>query len=137
MKRVPWQIILNVVLVASWSVFCITQLVGEEAPTVEKSPHSEALQLVFTKEKEKIRELDQELWWIDDKERSWSVKRPFASGFIDSTHWFVVRYSVDGKVVASWSVDTETRDVVLSKSPENKVTADEEQKSDEDSDLKM
>jgi hypothetical protein len=131
MNRIPWQVILNVVLIAGWSIFNITRLIGEEPAPVEKSPHSEALQLVFTKEKERIRTIDQEVWWIDDKERAWSVKRPFEPGFIDSTHWFVVRYSVDGKVVSSWSVDIETKDVVLLKVREQRTVSSDEKLLDE------
>jgi hypothetical protein len=47
-------------------------------------------------------------WWSDTNERQWRVRRPFAPGFIDSTHSFVVSYSVAGKEITYWNVDTQT-----------------------------
>lgn len=93
-------------------------------PAPEMSPHAEALQLVFTKGAKRIREVelafakatkavepkfkigDEEFWWHDVAKREWTADRPFYPGYIDSTHMFFVAYRIDGKVVASWSVDT-------------------------------
>ena len=72
----------------------------------ERSPHAEALELVFQKAADRIRAVDPENWWHDVKERTWSVQRPFHLGTIDSTHLFTVRYRIDGKAVAAWNVDT-------------------------------
>ena len=74
----------------------------------ETSPHAAALKLVIDTQADRIRVVDQGDWWLDVKERSWVVKRPFGPGDIDSTHWFNVSYRVEGKEVASWFVDTRT-----------------------------
>jgi hypothetical protein len=82
---------------------------AEEAPArkVERSPHVEALDLVFPKAAERIRVVDEEEdWWHDVKERAWVVQRPFSPGTIDSTHLFTVEYRIEGKRVAAWEVDT-------------------------------
>ena len=76
------------------------------AAQVEKSPHAAALELVFQKEAARIRAVDKENWWHDTRERTWSVRRPFAPGTIDSTHLFDVTYRIEGKEVGSWLVDT-------------------------------
>jgi hypothetical protein len=72
----------------------------------ERSPHVEALELVFQKAADRIRAVDRENWWHDVKERTWAVQRPFAPGSIDSTHLFDVNYRIGGKQVAAWQVDT-------------------------------
>src|SRR5207253_655276 len=72
----------------------------------ERSPHVEALDLVFQKASDRTRAVDQENWWHDVKERAWVVQRPFAPGYIDSTHLFTVSYRIGGKQVAAWQVDT-------------------------------
>jgi hypothetical protein len=72
----------------------------------ERSPHVEALELVFQKAADRIRAVDRENWWHDVKERAWAVQRPFAPGTIDSTHLFTVTYRIGGKQVAAWQVDT-------------------------------
>jgi hypothetical protein len=72
----------------------------------ERSPHVAALELVFQKAPERIRQVDRLKWWFDTEERTWVVQRPFAPGGIDSTHLFDVRYRVAGKQVAAWQVDT-------------------------------
>jgi hypothetical protein len=72
----------------------------------ERSPHSEALELVFQKARERIRAVDQENWWHDVKERAWGVQRPFAPGIINSTCLFTVTYQIGGKQVATWNVNT-------------------------------
>lgn len=76
------------------------------ARKVEKSPHAAALELLFQREAERIRAVDRENWWHDTRERTWTVRRPFSPGLINSTHWFDVSYRIDGKEVASWFVDT-------------------------------
>jgi hypothetical protein len=72
----------------------------------ERSPHVEALELVFQKAPDRIRAVDEENWWHDVQERAWLVQRPFAPGVIDSTHLFTVTYRIAGKQVAAWQVDT-------------------------------
>ena len=71
-----------------------------------KSPHTEALYVVFTTQQKVIAEIETDNWWHDVKERQWVVRRPFAPGVYDSTRLFEVTYRVDGKDVASWFVDS-------------------------------
>lgn len=78
---------------------------------VEMSPHAAALELVFRKEKSRLRELEKGDWWHDVEERSWVAKRPFMPGTIDSTHLFHVSYRIGGKEVAAWLVDAAKGDV--------------------------
>jgi hypothetical protein len=78
------------------------------AGKAEKSPHAAALELIFRQEAAHIRAVDKGDWWMDTKERTWSVRRPFAPGGIDSTHLFDVSYRIDGKEAAAWFVDTRT-----------------------------
>jgi hypothetical protein len=80
--------------------------VGSAQP--ERSPHAEALALVLLKDAEFIAHLesDHENWWHDTKKREWQVLRPFSPGDIDSTHLFIVVYSIDGTEQAQWNVDT-------------------------------
>jgi len=80
------------------------------------SPHAEALRLVLERCGPAIDALDkaasgppinrEDRWWFDTERRGWTVKRLFGPGIFDSTHWFDVQYEIDGKVVATWSVDT-------------------------------
>jgi hypothetical protein len=96
-------------------------------------PHYEALSLVFKNEGDQIKTLEHKhasaeqakqkeyvgsggRWWFDTDERTWSVTRPFGPGGIDSTHWFVVTYSV-GAQKLSWSVDTRKRKVRRASNP--------------------
>src|SRR5262245_22197139 len=72
---------------------------------LEKSPHAEALELVFSQQAEQIRQLDTRDWWLDTDERTWRVKRPFGPGHIDSTHSFNVEYLIGGQLVGQWFVD--------------------------------
>ena len=99
-----------VLLIVAGSALAAGHAVGEQRavakPGVEASPHAQALRLVFEKRAERIRAVDEEDWWHDVKSRGWFVKRPFPPGVIDSTHLFDVRYEIDGKPVAAWSVDT-------------------------------
>ena len=85
------------------------------------SPHGEALRLVLERCGPEIDALDkaasgpptngEDSWWFDTIERAWTVIRPFGPAYYDSTHWFAVQYEIDGKVVATWSVDTRERTV--------------------------
>ncbi|KRG63545.1 hypothetical protein ABB26_11525 [Stenotrophomonas humi] len=73
----------------------------------EGFPHADAIRLVMQLRGDEIQRLDRSPdWWHDTKERTWSVKRPFGPGIVDSTHYFQVSYSIDGKVVGTWSVNT-------------------------------
>ena len=66
-----------------------------------------AVQVVLATRQDQLRELDDpESWWHDTKERTWSVKRPFDPGVLDTTHMFLVSYKIDGTIVATWQVDT-------------------------------
>jgi hypothetical protein len=68
---------------------------------------STALQIVLATQQQTLRELDDpRSWWHDTKERTWSVRRPFDPGVLDSTHLFLVSYKIDGVTVATWQVDT-------------------------------
>jgi hypothetical protein len=86
----------------------------------ETSPHAAALQLVFETQASRIREVEKGLgdWWNDTFERSWTVKRPFGPGYIDSRHWFNVIYRINGQMAAAWFVNTRDRDV--QESPDGK-----------------
>ena len=86
------------------------------------SPHGQAIALVLATQQKAIRDIEKqagtlrmmgsdESWWFDTARRSWSVVRPFAPGYIDSTHMFTVRYAIDGNEVAAWDVDTVGRKV--------------------------
>jgi hypothetical protein len=79
---------------------------GRIEPKVQPSPHAEAIQLVIKTQQGRLREVDQENWDHDVKERTWVVRRPFHPGVIDSTRTFNVSYRIDGKEVAAWLVDT-------------------------------
>jgi hypothetical protein len=72
----------------------------------QTSPHADAIQLVIKTQQARIREVDREDWEHDTKERTWTVRRPFAPGTIDSRHLFNVSYRIDGKEVAAWLVDS-------------------------------
>jgi hypothetical protein len=54
-------------------------------------------------------------WWFDTEGRNWEVARPFGPGGIDSTHMFTVKYLINGKAVAAWSVDTREKQVYVIK----------------------
>jgi len=98
------------------------------------SPHSIALGLVFRTQQPLIARLESDYfrscgaddrkgykaladsyWWHDIQDRQWSVRRPFYPGLFDSTHWLLVTYSMSGKWLATWSVDTRKDTVVVSK----------------------
>jgi len=76
------------------------------AVSPDTSPNS-AVQLVLRTQAAKIRAVDDPNgWWHDTKEREWSVQRPSEPGVLDTTHTFVVKYKINGTVVATWQVDT-------------------------------
>ncbi len=85
---------------------------AEDIATSVTSPHSEAIQLVMQARAEEIKKLDEaDDWWFDTKERTWVVKRPFGPGVIDSRHHFMVTYAIEGRIVGTWSVNTQTGQV--------------------------
>jgi len=87
-----------------------------QADDVDNSPHAAALELIFASQQSAIAEVDRGNRWHDVQERQWLVKRPFYPGVIDSTHLFEVDYRIDGKVVASWLVDTRKKSVTRGES---------------------
>ncbi len=104
---------------------------GKQLRTDEKDklpPHCEALPLVQNSQQKLIREVEtlhakaeqakqkeyisaESRWWFDAEERNWEVTRPVEPGTLDSTLWFNVYYSINGKVVAQWFVDTREKRV--------------------------
>ncbi|WP_457095884.1 hypothetical protein [Lysobacter sp. P5_B9] len=88
------------------------QAVAADRASPTESPHAQAIRLVMEIRADEIRKLDKDPdWWHDTKERAWSAKRPFGPGVVDSTHYFMVSYAIDGHVVGSWSVNTRTGQV--------------------------
>lgn len=93
------------------------------------SPHADAIALVIKSRKKDIEQVEKKYfsehgvdWWRDEPSqyrwhdtitRSWAVTRPVAPGVVDSTHWFIVVYSINGVVVGSWSVDTRKKKAEL------------------------
>jgi len=93
------------------------------------SPHAEAIALVMESQREEIAKAElkyfqekgtdwfkggaEQYWWHDTIQRSWYAGRPFAPGVIDSTHFFLVSYSIGDIVIARWSVDTRKRTAQL------------------------
>ena len=80
----------------------------------ERSPHIEAMNLVFRLKADDIRKIDIGDWWTDTDERSWSVRRMIPPGTFDSTHWFFVMYRRNSELLCVWSVDTRAETVELS-----------------------
>ena len=80
----------------------------------QAAPHNDAIRLVLDKRAAELLAAetgaaDEEGGrWFDTKPRTWTVRRPFGPGFIDSTHYFQVTYSIDGKPAGSWMVNTRT-----------------------------
>ena len=79
-------------------------------------PHVEAINLVVKTQFKDIRKIDKDNWWHDTKLREWSVRRLVYPGTIDSRHMFVVTYSIEGKLVLSWSVNTKENTVSIMES---------------------
>jgi hypothetical protein len=87
-------------------VLSVTPALVSATDSPDTSPAT-AIRIVLDTQGEKIRAVDSpNEWWHDAKERSWSVKRPFEPGRIDSTHTFTVTYKINGVVAATWQVDT-------------------------------
>ena len=74
-------------------------------------PDAAALELVFDQRASELAGLEPRDQGLDTIERTWRVKRPFGPGYLNSTHWFDVRYEIGGKQVGHWLVDTEKRTV--------------------------
>ncbi len=99
--------------------------------STSESPHAEAITLVIETQQKQIAQAEQsyfaekgvDWWrgkpdqyhWHDTITRSWTVTRPVAPGIVDSTHWFMVAYSINGIVVCSWSVNTQKKTADLQK----------------------
>ena len=72
-----------------------------------ESPHADAIRLVMELRADEIAKLDPpDAAWHDTHARTWTAKRPFGPGVLDTTHYFEVTYAIDGKVVATWMVNT-------------------------------
>ena len=89
----------------------VATLVARAASETTQSPHAIALKLVVESQSDQLRLLDPAHSDLDTLARDWSVVRPIAPGVVDSTHWFTVTYSIDGKVKASWNVNTRTGEI--------------------------
>src|SRR5215204_868470 len=98
----------------------------ESAPDLP--PHCTALSLVWNTQKKRVRDLEiqhakteqskqksrvspEERWWFGAEERRWDVTRHGESGSLDTTHIFNVYYSIKGKYVAYWFVNTSEKSV--------------------------
>jgi len=97
--------------------------------SADRSPQGEAIALVMEIHRTKLAEAEfkhfeergtdwfrggnKQYWWHDTITRTWSAWRPFAPGVIDSTHFFVVAYSIGDTEVGRWSVDTRKRTAQL------------------------
>ena len=109
---------------------CARTQTEPESKTSNESlpPHCEALTLVWNTQAELIKATEihraklevakqkefigaEGRWWFDTDERDWNVVRPFAPGGIDSTHMFIVTYTINGAKVLLWTVDTEKKEV--------------------------
>jgi hypothetical protein len=82
------------------------------------SSPADAIELVLSTRQADILAVDSpESWWHDTKRRDWSVSRPFEPGALDTSHTFVVSYSIDGVVVAEWDVDTRAATAIRRERP--------------------
>ena len=115
------------VLALGFVTFRFTDTVSAGEKTA--SPQSDAIALVIEKQQKEIAQAELEYfkengvdWWRGEIEqyrwhdtitRSWSAVRPVAPGVVDSTHWFEVFYSINDKIVSSWTVDTRKKTVAL------------------------
>jgi hypothetical protein len=102
---------------------------ADSKATPERPPHAAALDLVFREGLDTIRSANKEDWWHDTKSHDWEVKRPFAPGVYDSTHWFHVTYKIDGETIATWFVDTRNQKVELRKPQKSDTRKSDTQKS--------
>lgn len=101
------------------------------------SPQSDAIALVIAKGQADIANAETDYfkangtdWWLssssqyywhDTISRSWSAIRPIAPGVTDSTHAFIVSYSIKDQTVATWGVDTREKTIRLIISNETKT----------------
>lgn len=122
-------------LALGFAAFRITDTVSAGEETA--SPQADAIALVIEKQQKEIAQIElayfkengvdwwrgeiEQYRWHDTITRSWSAVRPVAPGIIDSTHSFVVAYSINDKAVASWSVDTRKKKATLSKNEAVKI----------------
>ncbi len=83
----------------------------------ERSPQAEAIELVSHTALDDIRTAYPGNWWIDTDVHTWSVRRIFGPGRVDTTHDFFVSYSVNGKLQASWLVNTTAKTVQRDPAP--------------------
>src|ERR1700741_2520221 len=109
-------------LAFSYTVFRSLDVRGSVS---SETPHAEAITVVLSSHQKEIEEGELKYFrdhgvgpwrgelaqyrWHDTFTRSWSVTRPVAPGVVDSTHWFIVAYSINGVLVCSWSVDTRAK----------------------------
>ena len=93
-------------------LFSAPHLHAADTAGAEESPHAEAIRLVMQHRADEVSKTDEaDQWWHDTEERTWSAKRPFGPGVVDSTHLFIVTYAIDGHIVGTWRVDTRTGEV--------------------------
>ena len=91
---------------------------GVPTGTAQASNPAHAIELVLSTRQADVLAVDSaDSWWHDTKERSWTAKRPFEPGVLDTTHTFVVSYSIDGVVVATWDVDTRAATAIVRERP--------------------
>lgn len=84
----------------------ILGLATRDVAVSEPVPHAAAVALVAEERRDEIARIDGGHWWHDIAPRTFTVRRPFYPGTIDSTHTFNVTYSRSGKILGFWSVDT-------------------------------
>lgn len=90
-------------------MFLISASVAASAETGGRaeSLHFQAISLVMELRASEIAEFeDLNSKWHDTQTRTWSVRRPFDPGVLDTTHYFEVSYSIGGTAVATWIVNT-------------------------------
>lgn len=98
--------------------FLVTAVVSFAAGVaVERSPQADAIELVSHSAAADIRKAYPNDWWTDTDVHTWSVRRIFGPGYFDTTHDFFISYSVNGKLRASWLVNTNAKSVQKDPSP--------------------
>jgi hypothetical protein len=96
-----------IVLVLPLLVACS---IGRHPTQKSGSPHVEAIQLVAEKENKVLSHLAGD-WWTDIEDHVWRVTRTWGPGYLDTTHSFLVIYTLSDKHALSWLVDTRERSV--------------------------
>ena len=72
-----------------------------------EAPQSAAIRLVMAQRADELRRFDPpEAAMFDTKVRTWTARRPFGPGILDSRHYLEVTYAIDDVVVARWQVNT-------------------------------